>query len=147
MRIGRQRTEDRERVIANSKLQAPNFNPESFRGKLQDPGSEKAVVSGGFTFPPKALGLHVSRITHHASRLRPSPFALRPSQGGIALIIVMISIFVLAIMAMGFAVSMRTETALAANANNEAELEWLGRSGVEYCRWILAEQQRIPQEP
>jgi len=59
----------------------------------------------------------------------------------------MISIFVLAVMALGFAYSMRVETALAANANNEAELEWLGRSGVEYCRWILAEQQRIPQEP
>lgn len=66
---------------------------------------------------------------------------------GIALIIVMIAIAVLGILAFGFAYSMQVETKLARNANSEAELEWLGRSGVEYCRWILAEQMRIPGEP
>ena len=66
---------------------------------------------------------------------------------GIALVIVMISIFVLAILAGGFAYSMKVETRLAANANNEAELEWLGRSGVEYARWILAEQAKCGMEP
>lgn len=60
---------------------------------------------------------------------------------------VMIAIFVLAILAGGFAYSMKVETRLALNANSEAELEWLGRSGVEYCRWILAQQLLIPNEP
>jgi general secretion pathway protein K len=59
----------------------------------------------------------------------------------------MISIFVLAMLAAGFAISMKTETKLARNANSEVELQWLGRSGVEYCRWILAQQLAIRQEP
>ncbi len=58
----------------------------------------------------------------------------------IAMVIVMVSIFVLSMLAAGFAYSMKVETRLARNANNEAELEWLGRSGVEYARWILAQQ-------
>jgi general secretion pathway protein K len=66
---------------------------------------------------------------------------------GVALIIVMIAIAVLGILAFGFAYSMNVETKLARNANSEAELEWLGRSGVEYCRWILAEQMKIAGEP
>jgi general secretion pathway protein K len=71
----------------------------------------------------------------------------RGAEAGIALIIVMISITVLAILAAGFAYSMKVETKLARNANNEEELAWLGRSGVEYCRWVLAQQMNIPQEP
>jgi type II secretory pathway component PulK len=71
----------------------------------------------------------------------------RPSQSGVALLIVMISIFVLTMLALGFAYSMKVETRLAANSNNEVELQWLGRSGVEYARWILAQQLNIPQEP
>jgi general secretion pathway protein K len=71
----------------------------------------------------------------------------RHSQRGIALVIVMVSVTVLAIMAGGFAYSMRVEARLSRNVNSEAQLEWLGRSGVQYARWILAEQMRIPQEP
>ena len=90
-----------------------------------------------------------------ASRLsRPTLYALRStlyapptSERGIALIIVLISIFVLAMLAGGFAIAMKTETKLARNANSETELEWLGRSGVEYARWILAQQLNIPGEP
>jgi general secretion pathway protein K len=67
--------------------------------------------------------------------------------GGIALIIVMISVFVLMILAGGFAYSMKVETRLAMHANDEAELMWIGRSGVEYCRWILALQMQCPNEP
>ena len=66
---------------------------------------------------------------------------------GIALIIVMIAIFVLAILAGGFAYSMKVETKLARNRNSETELEWLGRSGVEYARWILGQQLLIATEP
>ena len=66
---------------------------------------------------------------------------------GIALIIVMISIFVLTVLAVGFAYSMKVETKLARNANSECELEWLGRSAVECARWELAQQMMISQEP
>jgi len=59
----------------------------------------------------------------------------------------MISIMVLTILAAGFAYSMKVETKLARNANNEAELEWLGRSGVEYARWVLANSLANPMEP
>jgi len=69
------------------------------------------------------------------------------SQGGVALIIVMISIFVLTMLAGGFAYSMKVEMRLARNANSESQLEWLGRSAVEKARWILAEQMKIAQEP
>jgi general secretion pathway protein K len=65
---------------------------------------------------------------------------------GIALVIVLISIFVLCILAGGFAYSMKVETKLARNANSESELEWLGRSAVECARWELAQQLAIPQE-
>lgn len=58
----------------------------------------------------------------------------------------MISIFVLSMLAAGFAYSMKVETKLARNANNESELEWLGRSGVEYARWVLANSMN-PMEP
>ena len=85
-----------------------------------------------------------ARFAWAGSGDEPSP---RRSQAGIALVIVLISIFVLTMLAGGFAYSMKVETRLAQNANSEAELEWLGRSGVEYARWILAEQMKIPQEP
>jgi type II secretory pathway component PulK len=66
--------------------------------------------------------------------------AIAQSRQGIALIVVMVTIFVLATLAGGFAYSMKVETKLARNAGYDSELEWLGRSGVEYCRWILAQQ-------
>jgi type II secretory pathway component PulK len=74
-------------------------------------------------------------------------FHLPRTSAGIALIIVMISITVLAILAAGFAYSMKVETRLAQNANSETELMWLGLSGVEKARWILAQQLSIAQEP
>ena len=58
---------------------------------------------------------------------------------GIALIIVMISITVLSILAGTFAYSMKVETKLAMNANSETELTWLGLSGVEFARYVLAQ--------
>jgi type II secretory pathway component PulK len=72
---------------------------------------------------------------------------LKKARAGIALIIVMISIFVLTILAGGFAYSMKVETQLAMHANDETELHWIGRSGVEYCRWILSLQMACPNEP
>jgi len=98
-------------------------------------GEGRRVSVEGRCFPPSTLD------TRH------SALGTRPSERGIALIIVMISIATLAIMAGGFAYSMKVESKLARNVNSEAQLEWLGRSGVEYCRWILSEQLRIPGEP
>lgn len=69
------------------------------------------------------------------------------NQAGIALIIVMISVTVLGILAAGFAYSMKVETKLAQNANSETELIWLGRSGVEFARYILAQQLALGCEP
>ncbi len=71
----------------------------------------------------------------------------RARREGIALIIVMISIFVLTMLAGAFAYSMKVETRLARNGNSEEELAWLGRSGVEYARWILAQQLQVQNEP
>jgi general secretion pathway protein K len=74
-------------------------------------------------------------------------FPHKNSRAGVALIVVMIAIFVLAMMAAIFAFSMKVETKLAQNSGSEEQLLWLGRSGVEYARWILAQQASIPGEP
>ena len=68
------------------------------------------------------------------------------NQTGIALIIVMISITVLSILAAGFAYSMKVETKLAMNANSETELTWLGLSGVELARYVLAQSLKCPYD-
>lgn len=65
-------------------------------------------------------------------------------QNGFAIIIVLIVIVVLGILAGSFAFAMKVETRLAANAGNEAELEWLGRSGVELARYVLGQSMNSP---
>src|SRR6266446_3612927 len=96
------------------------------------------VLGRASTAPPSRFTFHVSRFTRRSSP-HPSSIIHHPSsfQSGIAIVIVMIAILVLAVLAGGFAWSMKVETTLARNANSEAELEWLGRSGVEYARWVL----------
>jgi type II secretory pathway component PulK len=74
----------------------------------------------------------------------PSFFGKRSGRG-VALIVVMIAVFVLSVLAGAFAYSMKVETKLATNANNDADLDWIGRSGVEYARWILA-QEKCPYD-
>ena len=69
------------------------------------------------------------------------------AQFGIALVIVMIAVTVLSVLAAAFAYSMKVETKLAQNSNSETELIWLGRSGVEFARYILAQQSAIANEP
>ena len=66
---------------------------------------------------------------------------------GIAMVVVMIAIFVLALLAGGFAYSMKVETKLAMNSNNSGDLECLGRSGVEVARWVLAQEMKVPNTP
>lgn len=62
---------------------------------------------------------------------------------GVALIMVMMIVTVLAFLAGGFAMSMKVETKLARNASWDGELEWLGRSGIEVAKWVLS-QKREP---
>ena len=73
--------------------------------------------------------------------------AIRREPCGIALVIVMIAIFVLAVLVGAFAYSMKVETKLAMNANNGTDLIWLGRSGVELARYVLTQQLTVPGEP
>jgi general secretion pathway protein K len=70
----------------------------------------------------------------------------RHNSDGIALIVALIAVLVLSALAAGFTLSMKVESRLAFNANSETQLYWLGRSGVEYFRWILA-QERCPYDP
>jgi len=65
----------------------------------------------------------------------------------VALIVVMIAIAVFSALAAALAFSMKVETKLAMNADHEQALLWLGRSGVEYARWILAQEAAIPNQP
>jgi general secretion pathway protein K len=64
----------------------------------------------------------------------------RHNPSGMALIVVMIAIAVFSSMAGLLALSMKVETRLAQNADNEQELLWLGRSGVELARYVLAQE-------
>ena len=63
---------------------------------------------------------------------------LNQRPAGIALIIVMIAVLSLSILAGMYAYSMKVEAKLAMNSNNEAELEWMGRSGAEAAKYCLA---------
>ncbi len=57
---------------------------------------------------------------------------------GFVLIIVLVIVTVLGLLAGSFALSMRVEARLAGNSSMESEMEWLGRSGIEYAKFILA---------
>lgn len=66
---------------------------------------------------------------------------------GIALIMVLLVILVLGIIAGGFAYSMKVETKLAQNGRWDQDMRWLGRSGVELARYVLAQELTIRDEP
>ena len=70
----------------------------------------------------------------------------RSAQAGIALVIVMVVVMVLGVIAGGFAYSMRVEMRLARHSNNDADLEWMGRSGAEMAKFVLGQKERIPAE-
>ena len=72
---------------------------------------------------------------------------VRNPSAGVALIIVMISIIVLSALAALLAYSMKVEGRLAVNSDSERQLLWLGRSGVEVARYVLAQEAAIPGEP
>jgi type II secretory pathway component PulK len=60
---------------------------------------------------------------------------------GIALVVVMLVIAVLAALAGIFCYSMKIESRLAQNMHSEAELRWLGRSGVELAFLYIADME------
>lgn len=66
---------------------------------------------------------------------------------GIALLVALIAVAVLSTMAVEFALSMKVETRLAIHADDEQQMLWLGRSGVETARWVLSEEMRVPNQP
>jgi general secretion pathway protein K len=61
------------------------------------------------------------------------------NSSGMALIMVMIAIAVFSALAGALVFSMKVETRLAQRADDEQQLLWLGRSGVELARWVLAQ--------
>ena len=69
--------------------------------------------------------------------------SIQPARG-IAMIIVMVVILVLAGLAGGFVYSMKVETQLARNNSFESDFQWLGRSGVELARYVLAMELQTP---
>ena len=68
-------------------------------------------------------------------------FLLAKRDRGIALIIVMIIVAALVVVVTGFAYSMRVETKLARNTRFNPDMDWLGRSGVEFARYILSKRE------
>jgi hypothetical protein len=71
----------------------------------------------------------------------------RPGQQAVALIMVMLVVVALAVIAGGFAYSVRVETTLARNAGDDQEFEWLAQSGVEFARYVLSQQFAIQEQP
>ena len=84
-------------------------------------------------------------------RLKPRPRKRPPGwnrrRQGIALILVMLVIMVLAVMASSFATNMGVEASLARNAANDRRIEWLCRSGVELARYMVGQQFAEQREP
>lgn len=64
-----------------------------------------------------------------------------------ALIVALMAIFVLSVNAALLWYSMQVDIKLAAKSQNEPQLVWMGRSGVELARWILAQEASVPGEP
>ncbi len=70
--------------------------------------------------------------------------SLRKKNRGIAVIVALVAVTVLTILAGAFAYSMKIETRLAANSNNDEQMLWLGRAGVELARYVVALENNLP---
>lgn len=75
-----------------------------------------------------------------------SPGVRAGAERGLALVVVMVLVLSMAVIAGAFAYAMKIETRLSVRTQSNGELEWLGRSGVEFARWVLEQQRRIPGE-
>lgn len=70
----------------------------------------------------------------------------RPQRrAGIALVMVMVMVFVFAGLAAVLSSMMTVETRLARNTSWDTELEWLGRSGIELAKYVLAQPNQSGQ--
>jgi type II secretory pathway component PulK len=75
------------------------------------------------------------------------PICAKSRTDSFALIIALLAIFVLSANAGLLWYSMRVDMKLAAESQYEPNLLWLGRSGVELGRWVLAQEANIRNEP
>src|SRR5665213_51885 len=62
----------------------------------------------------------------------------RKKNRGIAVIVALVAVTVLTLLAGAFAYSMKVETHLAQNADNDEQLLWLGRAGVELASYVIS---------
>jgi hypothetical protein len=70
----------------------------------------------------------------------------RSQRRGVALLVVMLMVFAMAVIVGAFAYTMRVEGRLAIRTQSESDLEWMGRSGVEMAKWVLSLSRQIPGE-
>lgn len=61
-----------------------------------------------------------------------------------AVIVALVAVVALTMLAGEFAYRMKVETRLAANADNDEQLLWIGRAGIERARWIIAMEGNLP---
>ena len=80
-------------------------------------------------------------------RLDSTKIAPRSRQRGVALLVVLAFVIILAVLASVFAINMQVEAKLARNADAGAEVEWLCRSGVEMAKYVLSQQMADTQQP
>src|SRR5580658_10961201 len=64
-----------------------------------------------------------------------------------ALIIALLAVFVLSANAALLWYSMQVDMKLAVQSEDEPQLLWLGRSGVELARYVLSQEAAVPNEP
>ena len=64
--------------------------------------------------------------------------SLQKKNRGIAVIVALVAVTVLTLLAGAFAYSMKVETHLAQNADNDEQLLWLGRAGVELASYVIS---------
>ena len=64
----------------------------------------------------------------------------RQSRRGFAVLVALVAVAVLSMLAGALAIFMKVESQLAQNGNDNEELLWLGRAGVERACWILANE-------
>jgi len=101
-------------------------------GNLQPGVPPGTLPNSGTATPP----ITVRSYTGLADELRTMKITLCQKPDGIAIIFVMVGDF----FPVGAGVRllpclMKVETRLAMNSNNETDVEWIARSGVEYARW------------
>ena len=70
--------------------------------------------------------------------IRPLPIRGGPKGRlrGVALLIVMLLTFAMAVIVTAFAYTMKVEGRLATRTQSESETEWMGRSGIELAKWV-----------